>query len=204
MRLTDNIKAKIEELYDITPDDVHGVSLGYKLKNGINTGQIGIVFNVIKKLNKNELKPSDILPSTITVDGVDIVTDVIEETQIKLLSCYPNLSATPLESFVGTDANITRLQGYNTPILTPMKGGQELVQFPTGFNSVNVNGETRYGWEAGTLGMFCLDSIDYRVVGVTNSHVAIDRRNIATNRDITLETKDPYNIYDDMTWIVDG
>ena len=48
MKLTDEIKNKIQELYDLTPDDVHGVSFGFKYTNNIDTGKVGIVFNVIK------------------------------------------------------------------------------------------------------------------------------------------------------------
>lgn len=202
MILTEGMKAKIEELYNITPDDVHGVSLGYKYRDGVNTGRIGIVFNVIKKQNISDLKPSDVLPSTITIDGVDMITDVVEASLAMNLSCYINKNNPPYQGFVSTDTNITRLQGFQGPLLTPMKGGQQITQYPTAWQP--VSGTSRFSFTVGTLGLLCLDSIDSRVVGLTNSHVLIYRNLIATARDTTSESIDPYNIYHDMTWAGDG
>ena len=97
MILTEGIKAKIEELYNITPDDVHGVSLGYKYKDGVNTGKIGLVFNVLKKQNINELKPSDVLPS-IRTNGTYISTNIIEYSKDELKK-YNNKLADYAETF---------------------------------------------------------------------------------------------------------
>lgn len=182
MKLTNEIKDEIKKLYESTPDSVHGVMLGYKTKNGEETGEIGIIFQVDKKLPLSQIPPNEILPSNIQVENKNIVTDVVEKERISLQTCYPF-----------NDPEVTRLQGgtANLPALTPMRGGQEIIQYPTNFGG---------GYYLGTVGFFAVDNIDDRIVGVTNSHVLVDRPYQAFERSISQETSDPYNTYEAKLW----
>lgn len=183
MELTDAIKSEIKNLYDTTPESVHGVMLGYKQKNGEETGEIGIVFKVDKKLPIFQIPQDQLLPSTITVEDQTIVTDVVESQRFSMQTCY---------SF--TDPEVTRLQGGTAGLaaLTPMRGGQEIIQYPTNFTG---------GYIVGTVGFYAVDNIDDRVVGVTNAHVLVDNAYQAFQRSITTENANPFNTYEAKLWL---
>ena len=52
--MNENIKNKIQELFDSTPEGV-GVMFGNKIRNGEYTGEPSIVFTVEKKLPLSEI-----------------------------------------------------------------------------------------------------------------------------------------------------
>lgn len=186
MELTDAIKNEIKTLYEKTPESVHGVMLGYKNKNGEETGQIGIVFKVDKKLPISQIPQDQLLPSTINVENQTIVTDVVESPRFAMQTCY---------SF--NDPEVTRLQGGTAGLaaLTPMRGGQEIIQYPTNFFG---------GYLLGTVGFYAVDNIDDRVVGVTNAHVLVDNAYQAFQRNISSESTDPFNTYEAQLWSYDS
>ena len=185
MNINAQLKGKIQELYDNTPENVHGVALGRKQKNGQDTGKVSIVFYVDKKLPKDQIPEGEMIPSTMVVDGTVVETDVQEAVRSRLVTCYS-----------AGDPNITRLQPANSKeaFLNPMRGGQEIIQFPTNWA---YNG-TNWNIEIGTLGFFCVDDIDGKIVGVTNAHVAIKDFRFCSERDA-----DGYNAHDNMLWNVD-
>ena len=185
MNLTPSIKGKIQELYDNTPESVHGVSLGYKYKNGQKTDKISIVFYVDKKLPPQQIPEGEMLPSVFEIGGDLIEADVQEKLRANLLECY-----------TAGDANISRLQPFSTgqAMLAPMRGGQEIVQFPTSWSPANGGGYTA---SVGTLGFFCVDDVDGKTVGVTNAHVAVNNYRFCSER-----SPDGYNTYDPITWSV--
>jgi len=200
MEITENLKKEIQRLYDNTAEDIHEVSFGYKYKNGIKTDQIGVVFGVDKKININDLSSDKVLPLTITVDGNTLITDVIEKPRFSLVTCYANESATPITSYQSTNINVTRLQAFSSNLLLPLQGGQQIIQYPTSW--VDLGGGS-YNFSVGTVGFFCIDNLDNKIVGVTNSHVLVSNRYITTERDIVAENINPYNIYENRLW-VDG
>ena len=71
MIITNNIKQKIQELYNSTPENIHGVSLGYKYIGGAKTNLYSIVFNVDKKISLDMLSDADKIPKTILIDGAE-------------------------------------------------------------------------------------------------------------------------------------
>ena len=200
MSLDNDLKSTIEKWYLSTPEDVHGVSYGFKIKGNSETNLASIVFKVDKKKPLSELKPEEIIPKTINVNGREYQTDVIEAERPKMLTCFPNASTNPTASYLSTDPNVTRLQGSVSPMLKPMRGGQEIIQFPTGWSAAGAG----YSISLGTVGFFCQDDIDGKVIGVTNSHVAIYDRILLSERNIQQEKTAPYNIYDQKQWVVDG
>lgn len=184
MNLDKNLKQKIKNLYDVTDDNVHGVSLGYKFKDGVKTGEKSIVFKVLKKLPRDQVPSDKMLPTEVEVDGVKIKTDVQESSIPQLVTCYSP-----------GDPNITRLQpaASGEPMLSPMRGGQEIIQFPKGW-SKNEFGS--YNIEVGTLGFFCVDDLDGKIVGVTNAHVVVNDYNFCSEKQL-----DGSNMYDATEWV---
>jgi hypothetical protein len=184
MNLTENLKSKIKELYDSTDDNVHGVSLGHKFKGGAKTGEISIVFMVLKKLPKDQIPSEKMIPSEFEVDGIKIKTDVQESKIPMLVSCYAE-----------GDPNITRLQPVQSggSMLLPMRGGQEIIMFPKGWEKADTTG---YNIEVGTLGFFCVDDLDGKTVGMTNSHVVVENYNFCSEKQL-----DGSNTYDPVKWV---
>jgi hypothetical protein len=84
--MNENIKNKIQELFDSTPEGV-GVMFGNKIRNGEYTGEPSIVFTVEKKLPLSEIPSDQILPSSVEIDGVTYNTDVFESGIIETAAC---------------------------------------------------------------------------------------------------------------------
>lgn len=61
--------------------NVTGVGIGYKIKNGKRTKQVSIRVYVSKKLPKNKLSASDLLPKTIENIPVDVIEAKFEVDQ---------------------------------------------------------------------------------------------------------------------------
>lgn len=182
MILTDSIKEQINDLFQANRHTgVHSIGLGYKFKNGERTDEIGIVFNVYEKKSKSDLPKDHILPSSLVVDGSLVKTDVIEMDQIKLAYCYS-----------GSDPNLTQLQdpapGGGA---FPMRGGIQIYQFPTGWTMSSA--------VIGTLGFFATDNENGRIVGVTNSHVSVYKREIANEA-----PQEANNTAEPVKWIINN
>lgn len=159
-----NLKTKIQDLFDSTPDSINSVSYGRKYKSGLETNDLCIVFGVDKKKRIEDLSQEEILPSEIIIDGKKYLTDVVESIMPTLLTC--NGYSPGVES----NSNIQKLRG-NPNLLYPFKGGQEIIKFPTDWTLVDGT----YSISIGTLGFFAVDNNDNKVVGVTNSHVAVSK-----------------------------
>jgi hypothetical protein len=178
-----NIQKKIEEIFLSNEYDIKSVGYGHKHKNGIETDELSIVFSVYNKKPLSELSDSKIIPTYINVDGVDIKTDVIEnKTNLVFLGCYAE-----------NDAEILKLRS-NPQLLSPIKGGQEIVQFPTNWE---LQQDNTYKINTGTLGFFAIDNEDGKVVGVTNNHVACydKRQNADRNNNIYSNNNPAYNLF---------
>jgi uncharacterized delta-60 repeat protein len=184
-----NLLQKIHELYQNTDDNVTSVGYGYKYKNQHKTDQLSIVFGVKKKKILSELSSEEIIPDTITIDNLEYSTDIVEIlSEVKALTCY-------VDEY-NSSPEILKLQSFPS-LLLPLKGGQEIAQFPTGGILIGS------GWfpSVGTLGFICVDKDDNRVVGVTNAHVACGQLLENSNLDAQFE---PYNIYTPIKWPADN
>jgi hypothetical protein len=149
--LTTEIKEKIKELYDSTPEGV-GVTFGKKVKDNHFTGELGFVFLVEKKKPKSELTADEILPNKVMVGSEGYVTDVVQSGKIVNFACDPaTLSACyGWQSVTPSNNNFQR----------PLKGG-------LGITSSNLAGYV------GTLGLICKDTATGALVGLTNQHVVV-------------------------------
>lgn len=146
--LTEAIKAKITELFNSTPESV-SVGYGKKITNGQYTGEIGIVFHVEKKLPLSEIPENEVLPSSVSIDGVEYVTDVIPVGKFTPLAC--DSSCYTWENKLTPPPNRNKIR--------PLQGGISM----TTFNNLG---------NVGTLGFIAVDVATQALVGVTNNHVA--------------------------------
>ncbi len=184
--LTENLKLELEKQFDETPDYVIGVSYGFKKKNGQKTNQKSIIFKVLNKKPVGQIPQNEIIPPSIKVSGSEYITDVVEGTKAEFFNCFASES----------DPSIQRLRGIPN-LLAPMRGGNELVLMPDGWSGPAL-GSSDY--TVGTLGFFAVDNYDDKVVGVTNSHVAVLHRLYCNERDIGDEDPNPYNTIDERPW----
>jgi hypothetical protein len=174
-----NLNDKIQEIYNSTPDYIHNVSIGNKIKNGIETNDISIVFFVHKKLPIEEIPENEKIPSSIEIEGKTYKTDVIENSGFSAIVCYGV-----------NDPKITFLQSRQRPL----SGGLEITNF---FKWKEVEPFV-FNTEVGTLGLIAVDNTDNTLVGLTNSHVAILDAFNSSERDQALELT---NIRDDKDYV---
>jgi len=153
MEINEPIKDKIKELYESTSDNITGVMFGKKLVNDEFTNDLSIVFTVKEKLPLNQIPESELLPSSVIIDGVEYKTDVQQSGENLLLACDSNTSS----SCYGWQS--TPVANQNS--IRPLKGG------------IQIGSAENLG-SLGTLGFIALDSGSQAIVGVTNAHVVIN------------------------------
>jgi hypothetical protein len=126
--------------------DIVSISYGHRSKNNDYTNEKCICFGVKQKKSISELPPEKIIPSTITIDGVEFKTDVYVMPEVTALldSCQPS-----------------SVYELNRQKYRPLSGGI----------SIGNNGGAGYT-SVGTLGTIVVDNVDNKLVGLTNLHVA--------------------------------
>ena len=164
--VTQNIKNKIKELFESTPDTVVGVAFGHKLKGGKLTGEHSIIFSVRKKLPINELEVKDVLPKNIVIDGVTYKTDIQQVGEIKAITCDPSCYTWQSS------------QTGNESMVRPLRGGLSI----TAQNTAIYHNGSLDEWFVGTMGLIAVDVNTQALVGVTNNHVVVQDAFIATDR----------------------
>ena len=85
--MSQELKNEIKRLFDVTPEDVNSVSYGFKFKNGEKTDKLSIIFGVNQKKLLSEVKPDEVLPSEININGTIYLTDVVEHEIPNLQQC---------------------------------------------------------------------------------------------------------------------
>ena len=66
------IKEKIKELASMSLPNVTSISYGYKFVNGVQTGELAILYGVAKKKPVSELSTEEIIPRTISIGADNI------------------------------------------------------------------------------------------------------------------------------------
>lgn len=176
------IKQFIQNAIIETSDNVHSVGYGLKQTKDTYTDQLCIVYTVSKKLPSDQIKPDEIIPKTVTIDGVKYPTDVIQREQAKFVPCYSYDSVPPPNEVL---TNRTQQR--------PISGGL-IIGNPLEWSQPSPN-SLSYNW--GTLGFVAIDNTDNSVVGVTNNHVIIESGFFDSEIDPSLGT---YNIIDSKTF----
>lgn len=168
------IKETAEYYHKNTNDNINGVFYGRKTSNGKLTDDFGFIFMVNKKKPIGELQSNEIIPKTLSIENEEIITDVIESTSELLLTVH-----TCNSSFYEWQ---TTPPPYNNQMQTYVIGGMGC-----------ANAEKAEG--IGTLGFIAVDNDTNSVVGITNSHVALNDALICSERSV-LSVID--NHYDDI------
>lgn len=171
-----NISNSIENLFlNKNSENIIAIGFGKKYVNNIKTDTNSIVFYVENKLPLNQIPENEIIPNTVNLENISYSTDVVEATKPEfIMGCYSSSS----------HPDILKLQ-TNT---LPLKGGQELIVFPENFTTNN--------YSYCTLGFLCVDSTDNKFVAITAAHPIVSRLQIAPNRNLTTESTNPYNTYE--------
>ena len=160
--LTESIQNKINDLFQNTPDNI-GVAYGNKIVGGQDTQERAIVFMVDKKLPINEISISDVLPSTIEIDGNIYKTDVVEVGIVEALACDSQT--------LGTCYGWQNIAPANRNTIRPLQGGVSLTS-------------TSHQGTVGTMGFVAVDVDSQALVGVTNNHVVIADSFYTTERNL--------------------
>ena len=167
-----DIKRKIAELYKATPDYVTVVSYGFKIKNNFKTKEKCIIFGVEKKKKLEEIPSKEILPTKININGQEVSTDVIEVPEFRTNVCY---DYTPL---VGYPRGI----GQPSEEIRPHRSKQRPLQGGLSFTNATKNIIDDI-FSAGTLGAIVVDSIDDKLVAISNNHVLTNNPFLASERE---------------------
>jgi len=162
------LQENIENLYQSTPETIHGVAFGRKVSNGITTDNECIIFYVPQKLFGEDLaKCGYQVPKSLVIDGKEYLTDVIEAEMAKaLIVCY-DYTANPLPEEIARHRRKQR----------PLKGGITISNFT---DSYNADASTL---DMGTLGAICIDKDTNSFVGLTNNHVIVKDGFVPYNQD---------------------
>lgn len=167
----DKIKETTEFYHKSTNDNINGVFYGRKVVDGKLTDEMGMIFMVNEKKPISELTPDEILPKTIMIDEEEIKTDVIESKSELLLTVKY------------CDASF-----YTWQTLPPINN-----QFyPYAIGGMGcANAEKAEG--IGTMGFIAVDNDTNSIVGITNSHVALNDPLICSERIIPGVISDHYD-----------
>lgn len=163
----DNLQKYIENLYLETPETIHGISLGYKIKDGVTTDKLCITFFVPKKLEEKDLDNQYIIPKSIIIDGIEYLTDVVESKMPVSIGCF-NWQASPLPTELVQHRSRQR----------PLKGGIIISNYTDLYNPI------KNSIVKGTLGLICVDKDSDSFVGLTNAHVIIKDPFVPSNQDV--------------------
>lgn len=156
----DLIQEKNKEIYDNTPEYVHGVSYSKKESNGITTDEECIKYYVDKKLPIDQIPESERIPKFLEINGKQIKTDVVESPATTIL---------PLcNDYTTPGANVAPHRDKHRPL----KGGISLINGQMCI-VLDSNPNDIFHITVGTLGGFVVDNKTNTVVGLTNNHVAI-------------------------------
>lgn len=152
--LTDKIQEKLRELS--TLPGVKSVGLGKKIIGETQTDIIGIRFGVKVK----EANPENMLPTSVDIDGVTYVTDVVEIGEIEFAACPATpIDPNPYEKYVVSGMSFINLF-YKTA-----------VDFSQGL---------RYTYN-GTFGFVAYHTQRKVLVGVTAAHLLYDASEASTD-----------------------
>lgn len=171
----DIVKKEIERLIVDNSYDAHEIAIGCKSKNGVYTDEKVIRFGVEQKLPLDQIPTEKLIPKTLTINGVEYKTDVyVAPTEVYTAAAIRKIDDAEAQDLIHVMAVsycnpigdnsvppvVSAPVSYNRATTRPLRGGVSMAAPPpTGY----VN--------AGTLGLMVVDSMDSKLVGLTNNHV---------------------------------
>jgi hypothetical protein len=168
--LTQEIKNKLNELYQNTPDYV-GVGYGHKTIKGVETSDKSIVFTVPKKISLNEIPFNERLPEFVEISGTIYRTDVIEIGKVVPMTNYVVCNNPLINPSCYTWSPLGSVNPPNRNTLRPLVGGISLTA-------------DRVAPAVGTLGLIVVDSLSQKLVGLTNNHVVVQDASYTSYRNL--------------------
>jgi hypothetical protein len=153
--------------------NVVGWCISTKEVDLIDTDEICVKFFVTKKKSIEELLPEEILPLTITLDGTDVITDVLETGTISTLDSYNNVEnlSGELPIYVPHQVEDIKIQAttyFNTmdPLVIPLSISRNIHRpLKSGVSSIHTLGSDA------TLGLIVKDNTDNSICCLSNNHV---------------------------------
>jgi len=183
MKVTQKIKDKLREVRRSNLG-LTSVWYGYKVSNGVNTGELGIICGVKKKKPLSELSAEEMIPIEVKVGSQTIKTDVIEITQPEVLTCND-----------GCGENTGLASVPNRSYTRPIKGGLSISS-----NNTNTS--------VGTFGLVVKDIATGAILGLSNNHVTIADAFYTDSRNLSGVVQNDYdptnNIYQGTEGTVPG
>jgi hypothetical protein len=167
---TQEIKDKLNELYQTTPDYV-GVAYGRKTVQGVETNEISIVFTVPKKKSLNEIPFNEHLPKFVEINETIYRTDVIEIGKVVTMIDYPICDNPLIAPNCYTWSPLGSVNPPNRASYRPLVGGISLTA-------------QRLAPAVGTLGLIVVDSLSQKLVGLTNNHVVVQDASYTSYRNL--------------------
>ena len=168
---TEEIKNKLNELYQNTPDYV-GVAYGRKTVQGVETSEKSIIFTVPKKKPLNEIPLNELLPEFVEINGVTYRTDVLEiEKVVTMEGEYVVCDNPPINFNCYSWTPLGTINPANRNTIRPLVGGISLT-------SQNLLGTV------GTLGLIVVDTASQKLVGLTNNHVVVKDASYTSERNL--------------------
>ena len=156
MNYTQEIKDKIVELANHSSDNCTSIGFGYKEVNGQLTNEKAIIFRFKEKKPIEDLLPNEVIPTTITINGETLRTDVCQGEDE-----FVAYEACPSDFYFWSSNSTLNPTGATTPTqqsqIRPLKGGLQIRNQTKGF--------------VGTMGFVAVDNENDSLVGVTNAHV---------------------------------
>lgn len=158
------LKRNKDKLVFFGKTGVNHIIFDKKIKNNVEQNEYSLRFYIDEKKPFHEIPQSDLIPSSIIYDGIEIKTDVDDEKLEfkKLTDCHQLLSFN-LSSVQPIAANYIKRR--------PLMGGA---------SSIYVGGTDA------TLGILFKDKDDGSIVAISNNHVYADEQIIASEIDFVL------------------
>lgn len=168
---TEEIKNKLNELYQNTPDYV-GVAYGYKTVQGVETSEKSIVFTVPKKKPLSEIPLEEHLPESVDINGVVYKTDIIEISEVVTMTDSVVCNDPSIDPSCYTWSPLGSVSPSNRNTLRPLVGG------------ISLTSQNQLG-TVGTLGLIVVDSESQKLVGLTNNHVVVKDASYTNERNLS-------------------
>lgn len=146
--------------------NIHSIGYGAKVKGGVETGELGVIFHVLEKIPPERLDPLRAVPLRMVVDGVDLVTDVVQDSPAELIGCK---DWQPGQKVI--DGCPQGYSCYGDGIPASAEQNQHRVRVRPVVGGMSITEQSKNSGSIGTMGCLVRDNEDGSIVALTNAHV---------------------------------
>lgn len=164
-------KSRLEAMFldPKSSTQLHSVGIGYIQKDGVDTGEVGVIVTVARKATAAELPPSEFVPSAIQVDTQDPNTPPTETVKVDVqVAPQPTPEIAYLDSpefetvLYSADPQAGNIAEWRRCFNYPMPGGPQIA--PRGARFVGTLGAAvRHRDGFGALTNFHVASLNERI-----------------------------------------